>query len=88
VPNLRVLYEHERWHWKPRPAGASEQRVGVGRIRKGRVGGAGRQRETVKHTKLGKLKKDGAVWIYEFHGLNIEIIEYLLIWWPLDYGRE
>jgi hypothetical protein len=42
----------------------------------------------VKHGKLGKLKKDGAVWTYESHGLNIEIIEYLSTRWPLDYGRE
>jgi hypothetical protein len=42
----------------------------------------------LKHRKLGKLKKDGPVWTYESHGLDLHILEYLSARWPLDYGKE
>lgn len=42
----------------------------------------------LKHRRLGKLKKDAPVWTYESHGLNLDILEYLFRYWPLDYGKE
>jgi hypothetical protein len=42
----------------------------------------------VKHRRLGKLSKDSAVWTFESHGLNLDILDYLATHWPLEYGRE
>jgi len=42
----------------------------------------------VKHRRLGKLDKGGAVWTFESHGLNLEILDYLVARWPLAYGKE
>jgi hypothetical protein len=42
----------------------------------------------VRHRKLGRLKKEGPIWTWESHGLNLDIVEYLATRWPLDYGRE
>jgi hypothetical protein len=42
----------------------------------------------VKHRKLGKLKKAGPIWTFESHGLNLDIVDYLALRWPLDYGKE
>lgn len=42
----------------------------------------------IKHGRLGKLRTDSAVWTFESHGLNLDILDYLAMHWPLDYGRE
>jgi len=45
------------------------------------------QHVNLKHRHLSALRKDAPVWTAESHDLNLEVIEYLVARWPLDYGK-
>lgn len=40
----------------------------------------------IRSTRLDKLGKSEAVWIYRSHGFDRDVIDYLERYWPLDYG--
>ena len=46
------------------------------------------QQINIKHRMLNKLDKHDVIWTYLSKDLDMQVINYMMVRWPLEYGRE
>jgi len=46
------------------------------------------QEINIKHRMLNKLDKRDVIWTYLSKDLDMQVINYMMVRWPLEYGRE